>query len=129
LGVSRFSAHRREALELVRYLTSRGVQVKRSRSLSEAPTRPELYDVAELLERNPRFALVRQAFGTGVLSRPSNVTGKKYADVSNVYMRAVHSVLTGERSASEAAAALENELVGITGFKTGPPEAGSAHPE
>jgi trehalose/maltose transport system substrate-binding protein len=122
LGVSRFSAHRREALELVRYLTSRDVQVKRSRSLSEAPTRPELYELPEVLEPNPRFALLSQAFRTGIVSRPSNVTGKKYEDVSNVYMQAVHSVLTGEKSAPEAATALENELVRITGFKKGPPQ-------
>jgi hypothetical protein len=30
-------------------------------------------------------------------------------------------VLTGEKRAPEAAAALENELVGTTGFKKGPP--------
>ena len=129
LAVSRFSAHPREALELVRYLISRDMQVKRSRSLSEAPTRPELYDLAEVLEPNPRFALVRQAFGTGVVSRPSNITGKKYEDVSNVYMQAVHSVLTGERSAPEAATALENELVRITGFKKGPPQKDPHSPE
>src|ERR1700719_1672414 len=35
LAVSRFSAHPREALKLVRYLCSRNVQVKRSRLLSE----------------------------------------------------------------------------------------------
>jgi trehalose/maltose transport system substrate-binding protein len=122
LAVSRFSAHRREALELVRYLTSRDVQVKRSRSLSEAPTRPELYDLPEVLEPNPRFALLSQAFRTGIVSRPSNVTGRKYEDVSNVYIQVVHSVLTGERSAPEAATALENELVRITGFKKGPPQ-------
>ena len=130
LAVSRFSAHPREALELVRYLTSRDVQVKRSRLLSEAPTRPELYDLPEVLEPNPRFALLSQAFRTGIVSRPSNITGKKYEDVSNAYMQAVHSVLTGERSAPEAATALENELVRITGFKKGPPPPGvSTHPE
>jgi trehalose/maltose transport system substrate-binding protein len=122
LAVSRFSAHRREALELVRYLTSKDVQVKRSRALSEAPTRPELYDLPEVLEANPRFALLSQAFRTGIVSRPSNLTGKKYEDVANVYMHAVHSVLTGERSAPEAATTLENELVRITGFKKRPPQ-------
>jgi hypothetical protein len=39
-------------------------------------------------------------------------------------MQAVHSVLTGEKRALEAAATLEKELVRITGFKTGPPSAG-----
>jgi hypothetical protein len=37
-------------------------------------------------------------------------------------------VLTGEKSAPEAAAALENELVRITGFKKRPPQEESAHP-
>jgi trehalose/maltose transport system substrate-binding protein len=121
LAVSRFSAHPREALELVRYLTRRDVQVKRARVLSQPPTLPELYNLPEVLGPNPRFALLRQAFQTGV-SRPSDVTGKKYEDVSDAYIQAVHSVLTGEKSAPEAAVALENELVGITGFKNGPPQ-------
>ena len=128
LGVSRFSAHPREAVELVRYLSRRDVQVKRSRVLSVPPTLPELYDVPEVVEPNPGFALLRQAFRTGTVSRPSNVTGQEYPDVSEAYTRAVHSVLTGEKSAPEAAAALENELVRITGFKKGPPPGGSAHP-
>jgi trehalose/maltose transport system substrate-binding protein len=128
LAVSRFSTHPREAVELVRYLISRDVQVKRSRLLSEAPTRPELYELPEVLEPNPRFALLSQAFRTGIVARPSNITGKKYEDVSNAYMQAVHSVLTGARSAPESAKALENELVRITGFKKGPPARGIIKP-
>jgi trehalose/maltose transport system substrate-binding protein len=129
LAVSRFSAHPREALELVRYLTRRDVQEKRSRVLSQPPTLPELYNLPEVLEPNPHFDLLSQAFRTGMVSRPSDVTGKKYQDVTDAYIQAVHSVLTGEKSAPEAAAALENELVRITGFKKGPPLGKSAHPE
>jgi trehalose/maltose transport system substrate-binding protein len=128
LAVSRFSTHPREAVELVRYLISRDVQIRRSRLLTEAPTRPELYDLAEAREPNPRFAQLSQAFRTGIVSRPSNLTGKKYEEVSNAYMQAVHSVLTGERSGPESAQALENELVRITGFKKGPPPKGSTRP-
>jgi trehalose/maltose transport system substrate-binding protein len=129
LGVSRFSAHPREALELVRYLSRRDIQVKRSGVLSVPPTLPELYDLPEVLEPHPRFALLSQAFRTGMVSRPSNVSGKKYQDVTDAYIQAVHSVLTAEKSAPEAAAALENDLVRITGFKKGPPPRGSATPE
>jgi trehalose/maltose transport system substrate-binding protein len=129
LAVSRFSAHPSEALELVRYLSGRDVQVKRSRVLSEPPTIPELYNLPEVIEPNPRFVVLSQAFRTGTVSRPSNLTGKKYQDVTDAYIQAVHSVLTSEKSAPEAAAALENELVRITGFKKGPPLLGSAHPE
>jgi trehalose/maltose transport system substrate-binding protein len=128
LAVSRFSPHPREALELVRFLSRRDVQAKRSRVLSAPPTLPELYDLPEVLEPNPRFALLSQAFRTGMVSRPSSVTGKKYQDVTDAYIQAVHSVLNAEKSAPEAAAALENELVRITGFKKGLPPRGSAHP-
>src|SRR6202140_3272351 len=129
LAVSRFSAHPREAIELVRYLSRRDVQMKRSRVLSVPPTLPELYELPEVLEPNPRFDLLSQAFQTGMVSRPSNVTGKKYQDVTDAYIQAVHSVLTGEKGAPEGAAALENELVRITGFKKGSPLGKSAHPE
>jgi trehalose/maltose transport system substrate-binding protein len=127
LGVARLSAHPREAVELVRYLSRRDVQTKRSRVLSVPPTLPELYDVPEVLGPNPGFALLRQAFRTGIVSRPSIVTGAKYPDVSEAYIRAVHSVLTGEKGAPEAALALESELIRITGFKKGPPR-GAALP-
>jgi trehalose/maltose transport system substrate-binding protein len=128
LAVSRFSAHPREALELVRYLTRRDVQVKRSRVLSQPPTLPELYNLPEVLEANPRSVLLSQAFRTGIVSRPSNVTGKKYQDVTDAYISAVHSVLTGEKRAPEAAAILENDLVRIIGFKKGPPREVLAQP-
>jgi trehalose/maltose transport system substrate-binding protein len=127
LAVSRFSTHPREALDLVRYLSRRDVQVKRSRVLSQPPTLPELYHLPEVLERNPRFKVLSQAFQTGTVSRPSDVSGKKYQEVTDAYIRAVHSVLDREKTAPEAAAALENELVRTTGFKKGRPQ-GSAHP-
>jgi trehalose/maltose transport system substrate-binding protein len=95
--------------------------------LSVPPSLPELYDLPEVRELNPGFALLRQAFQTGVVSRPSGVTGNKYPGVSEAYSRSVHSVLAGEKGAPEAAADLENELVRITGFKKGPPQA-EQHP-
>ena len=121
LGVSRFSTHRHEAVELVRYLSRKDIQVKRSSALAVPPTLPELYDVPEVLERNPRFALLSRALRNGIVSRPSNVTGEKYQDVTDAYIQAVHSVLTGEKIASAAAVDLEKDLIRITGFKKGPP--------
>jgi trehalose/maltose transport system substrate-binding protein len=96
--------------------------------LSQPPTLPELYNLPEVRELNPRFDLFSQAFRTGIVSRPSDVTGKKYQAVTDAYIQAVHSVLTGKKNAPEAAAALENELVRITDFKKGPPREGSAQP-
>jgi trehalose/maltose transport system substrate-binding protein len=127
LAVSRVSTHRSEALELVRYLSRRDMQLKRARELSQPPTVPELYNLPEVLESKSRLDLLSQAFRTGIVSRPSNVTGEKYQQVSDAYIQAVHSVLTGENGAPEAAAALEDELVRSTGFKKGPPLGKSAH--
>jgi trehalose/maltose transport system substrate-binding protein len=120
-AISRFSAHPREALELVRYLTRRDVQENRFRLLSQPATLPELYNLPEVLEANPRFDLLSQAFRTGIVLRPSDVSGKNYQEVTDAYIQAVHSVLTGEKRAPEAAAALENELIRTTGFKKGLP--------
>jgi trehalose/maltose transport system substrate-binding protein len=121
LAVSRSSTHPREALKLVQFLSSSDVQMKRSRLFSQPPTQPDLYDLPAVLEANPRFALFSQAFRTGITRRPSNVTGKKYHDVTSAYVKAVHSVLMRQASAPEAAASLEIELARITGFKKGPP--------
>ena len=129
LAVSRFSAHPREALELVRYLSSGQMQVQRSRALSVPPTRRRLYERAEVLEPNPYFALLSEAFTTGaVVSRPAEVSGKNYEEVTEAYIQAVHSVLTRGQSAPQAAAALEKELIRITGFQKGPPSAGISTP-
>ncbi len=124
LAISRFSAHPREALDLVRYLTRRDLQVKRSRLLTQPPTLPELYSLPEVLEANPHFDVLSQAFRTGFVTRPSNVAGKKYQEVTDAYIQALHSVLTGEKTAPKAAAALQNDLVHITGFRTGRPLGG-----
>lgn len=121
LAVSRFSTHPREAVELVRYLSSSHVQAGRSRMLSQPPTLPELYELPAMLEPHSRLALFGQVFRNGTVARPSNGTGKGYHEVTDAYIKAVHSVLTRQTSAPAAAAALESELVRITGFKTGSP--------
>jgi trehalose/maltose transport system substrate-binding protein len=61
------------------------------------------------------------------VSRPSAVVGRNYEEVSRAYAGAVHSVLTGKKSAPAAAAELEAELGHITGFPNSPPEAAETH--
>jgi trehalose/maltose transport system substrate-binding protein len=121
LAVSRFSTHRREALELVRYLSRSDVQAKRSRVLAQPPTLANLYAEQAVIGPDPRYTVVGQGFRTGLVRRPSIVTGKNYQAVSDAYVKAVHSVLTHQKSGADAAANLETELVRITGFKTGAP--------
>jgi trehalose/maltose transport system substrate-binding protein len=57
-----------------------------------------------------------------IVARPSTAAGSTYKQVSQAYFDAVHSVLAGQRSAPEAAAELEKQLIEITGFRAGPPK-------
>ena len=92
------------------------------RSHSEPLKQLELYEQPAILKAYSDFAHSGQRqLGIGVVNRPSTVAGQRYDDVDHAYIRAVRSVLTGKTRAPEAATELEKELVGITGFKTGPP--------
>jgi len=123
LGISRFSAHRPEALKLVRFLLRREAQLEQARSHSEPPRRPEQYELPNLLKAYAGRDQTGETQGSGVVARPSTITGPRYDAVSQAYVRILHSVLTGKVRAPEAAAALERELVGITGFEAGQPRA------
>jgi len=121
LAVSRSSAHPREAVALIRFLIARELRSKADRSRPELASEPQLYDLPQVLQAYaPSPQLSQQS--SRLVSRPSNVNGHTYEDMTEAYFEAVHSVLTGERSAPIAAAALEKQLVAITGFKTGPPK-------
>jgi trehalose/maltose transport system substrate-binding protein len=120
LGVSRSSAHPQEAIAFIRSLVHRDLQSRQERAHSETAAQPELFDLPLELEPYARSANGSEK-RSGLVARPSIVSGSAYEQVTRAYVQAVHSVLTREKSAPDAAAALEKELVKITGFKTGPP--------
>jgi trehalose/maltose transport system substrate-binding protein len=123
LAVSKYSAHPREAAELVRYLTSREVGLGFWNDSSLLPARKDFYQERQYLESQPDLEALRDLFaGGGAINRPSAITGKRYADVSQAYFNAVHSVLTGEVTAEKAMADLELQLVKITGLHPGQPK-------
>ena len=109
-GVSRYSRHPREAAMLVRFLASPEEQA--SRKSTEPPSIPALYKNADVLAAKPflsRFLEVRE----GEALRPSAAAGKMYPQVSRAYFLAVHSVLSGEQSAAQAASDLQQQLVSM----------------
>jgi len=122
LAISQSSAHRREAIALIRFLVAREQRLKADLSHSEPAAEPQLYDLPQILQAYAPSRQPSEQKRSRLASRPSNVTGNAYHDVTQGYIQAVHSVLTGERSAPMAAAALDKQLVAITGFKTGPPK-------
>jgi trehalose/maltose transport system substrate-binding protein len=112
-GVSRYSSHLREAAMLVRFLTGPEEQARRCRESCNPPTIPELYKDPQVQAQNPYFATMLQAYRQGATVRPSTVAGKKYPELSRAYFEAVHTVLSHKKSASQAAADLEQELTKI----------------
>ena len=120
LGVSRTSAHPQEAIAFIRSLVRRDLQSRQEHAHSEPAAQPELFDLPLELEPYSRPADAGEK-RSGLVARPSIVSGSAYEQVTRAYTQAVHSVLTREKTAPDAAGALEKELVRITGFKTGPP--------
>lgn len=120
LAISRTSAHPREALELIRFLLQRDDKLLRANEHAQPPQGIELYELPQGLHPYPHLAQSTQ-HGGRLVARPSIVAGDKYEEVSRAYIRAMHSVLTREKFATQAASDLEKELVQITGFSPGPP--------
>lgn len=127
LAVSRFSAHPREAMELIRYLLRKDVRFLRATAESAPSTDFQLYQLPAVLKLYPQLGNLRQG-GGGVVARPSIPAGQRYEEVSRAYIGALHSVLTHERSPAAAGEALEKELVQITGFTPGPPSRWESSP-
>jgi trehalose/maltose transport system substrate-binding protein len=120
LAVSRHSAHRKEAIDFLRFLVSAQIQSNEKRE-SRANSESGIYNLPSALDvrsdsQKPTPRLI------GFVSRPSVEAGAQYQQVSTAYAAAVHSVLTGQKTASVAAAELEKQLVQITGFRTAPHE-------
>jgi trehalose/maltose transport system substrate-binding protein len=120
LGVSRYSLHPREDAELIRFLLREHPDESlQSSAVPNSPTRTAVYGYESPVDSHDHSSGLIRAI---VVSRPSGVAARAYEQVSSAYSKAVHSVLTGERRAPEAAAELEKYLVKITGFPSGPPQ-------
>jgi hypothetical protein len=103
-------------MEMIRFLRRRDIQRRRAREHSGPPRQLELFELPTIVQPYPGLPQENQD-GAAVVARPSIVAGDKYEAVSRAYIRALHSVLTGEKTAPTAAAALEKELIAITGLK------------
>lgn len=121
LAVSKYSRHPSESAELIRFLTSREMQLKLSQEESLLPGIREFYENPTYLDARSQLAPLRAALTAGGIPRPSAICGKHYPEVSRAYYTAVHSALAGQISVEKAMADLQTELVRITGFKPGEP--------
>ncbi|HEX7360727.1 MAG TPA: extracellular solute-binding protein [Bryobacteraceae bacterium] len=115
LGVSRFSRHKKEAIQLVRFLTGQKMERQRLLRREVLPTLPVLYREPAVQPGDSGLAALEHAVSYQVIARPSSIAGAKYGQVSRAYFLAVHSVLTHRQTAVRALAALQPKLTQIVG--------------
>ena len=113
LMVSKKSANKDAAIELVKFLTSLEIQRVNAATRGYAPTRPALYE-SPALKANPFFATLRDVLLIGAVTRPSTAAGPQYNRLSTAYFTAVRQTLIGEKSADGAVTELEGELHRLT---------------
>lgn len=116
LAVSKYSENPAEAAAVALFLASYEEQKYRAITGSLNPTIMALYEDAEVLAAAPFFGDLYRVFVNAV-ARPSTATSPQYAAVSDLFFRAVHSVLTGETDAATAFEILEIDLQDLTGFE------------
>jgi trehalose/maltose transport system substrate-binding protein len=126
LGISRGSAHRAEAVKLIRFLIRTQAQSLTSTHVETPGRKVEYFEVPLVMRKiYPWWCKPGDSGGSAVVLRPSAVAGSHYEAVSNAYSHAFHSVLTRQSTAPGAAAALESELVRIMANNSTQPVAGS----
>jgi trehalose/maltose transport system substrate-binding protein len=116
VAVSKYSKHRAEAVAAIRDLTSARNEAVRARQAGSVPTRSMLQNRFDIMDNTPFRGLLAKDVLTGIVARPSVITGRSYDAVSRAYSTAVHAALTRQQSPREALAALEKQLVQITGL-------------
>src|ERR1700731_4251174 len=82
LGISRSSRHTAEALQLIRFLIHREIEIEEARADYESQNWPELYDPTAILRVKRSSAETGKQQVSGVVARPSTVAGEKYEEVS-----------------------------------------------
>ncbi len=121
LAVSKYSRHPREDAALIQFLLREQIESMEKGAVPNVSTEVVVYDVEPMV--NSRNSSENSSpLRATVVSRPSSIAAGSYEQVTRAYFGAVHSVLTGERRAPEAAAELQKYLVKITGFRTGSSE-------
>lgn len=114
LAVSKYTGEPDAAVELVLFLTSATAQKMRAIRNGNLPTRPALYDDAEILSAQPVIGQWRRMFGNAV-SRPAAITGAGYNEMSKEFWEAVHATLSRQAGAKRTLARLKARLQRLKG--------------
>jgi trehalose/maltose transport system substrate-binding protein len=114
LAVSKYSRHRKAAIELALFLTSAQAQKYRALQSSRLPTLRSLYGDEEIAETQPIIPRWKKVI-EGAVARPTAATGSKYNEVSSDFWTAVHNTLSGEGTTAANLELLKAQLIDLKG--------------
>lgn len=101
LAVNNYSKHKPEAAALAKCLTSESSQVEATLLQGKVPTRPAVYDNAQVQETRPSVAQLSDNFLVA-FARPSAETGTAYPEVSEVMQSEITAALFQAKTPQQA---------------------------
>ena len=120
LAISKYSTHPSKDAVLIRFILQKELESFEAQKSHSSSHQSVVYDLSTATGRNSGSSLAGK-LQPMIVPRPTRVSGERYDQVSRAYSSAVHSVLTGQKRASDAASELEQDLIRITGLHRGPP--------
>ncbi|MFI7680214.1 ABC transporter substrate-binding protein [Actinophytocola sp. NPDC049390] len=109
-AISAFADNKATALDFIKFFNSEEAQRSNLLATSQAPTRANLYDDAELQEQFPYLPTLKESILNAV-PRPQAV---KYGDVTAAMQEAAYGAMTGEKSTDDALNELQSKLESLT---------------
>jgi multiple sugar transport system substrate-binding protein len=110
-AINKYSKHKEEAWEFVKFMTGPEGQKISAIYGGLAPTLPELFKDEEILKANPFFA--EEGFVNGLDAAVSRPVVPNYPEVSEIIQINVSKAMAGEISVEEAVANMEKEIKGV----------------
>jgi len=116
VAVSKYSKNPALAAQLAFFLSNYSNQKIRAIKGSYNPTVMSLYQDADVLKATPIFGSLYNVF-INAAARPSTASAPRYNEVSTLFFKAVHKIISGGVDAMDTLEALALDLKDVTGFE------------
>lgn len=111
VGINKFSKHKKEAWEFVKFMTGPEGQKIAAIHGALAPTIPALYEDKEIIEKNPFFA--EKGFQEGIEAAVARPVAANYPEVSEVIQIELSKAIAKEVTPEQAVQNLEKGLKAV----------------
>jgi len=109
-AISQFAENKATALDFIKFFTSEESEKSNLLATSQAPTRANLYDDADLVKQFPYLTTLKESILNAV-PRPQAV---KYNEVTAAIQEAAYSAMNGKSSVDDALKDLQSKLESLT---------------